>query len=420
MKTRHVMVLGAGVIGVTTAWYLRERGFDVTVIERRPLPACETSYANGGQISVNHAEPWANPHAPGKILSWLMRDDAPLLFRPRLDPAQWRWCLGFLRECLPGRTHANTIANVALGLHSRAELMRLADLLQIAFDCQQRGILQIFTSAAAFEGAGTAVEVMRSHGCAVSLVPPGQAREIEPALAATLPIAGATWAPDDLSGDAKLFTRALAERAAAAGVEFRFGIDIERLESDGARLTGVWSRDAEGGYRHLTADCYVLCLGPQSPLLLRGIGIDVPIYPAKGYSITLPISDPARAPHVSVTDEAHKVVFTRLGDHLRAAGTAELAGYDRRLNRLRLDAILDRVFDYFPGIGDRALARPWAGLRPATPSNTPLIGRSALDNLWLNTGHGTLGWTHACGSAELAASLIAGERPAISFPFYHG
>ena len=415
---RQVMVLGAGVVGVATAWYLRQRGFEVTVIDRRPLPAAETSYANGGQISVSHAEPWASPGAPLKILRWLLRDDAPLLFRPHLDWAQWAWCLRFLAECLPGRTRANTAANVALGLYSRAALIELSREQGLDYAQTHHGILQICTTRSGLNAAAQGVAIMRSHGCEVRMVSAAEARALEPALATSpLPIQGGTWAEQDFAGDAKLFTRALAARAAQAGVIFRLGAEIERLEADAGQIKGVLVRDEEGGYSHLTADAYVLAAGPQSRGLLAPLGLSVPIYPAKGYSITIPILDPARAPQASITDEAHKLVFSRLGDQLRAAGTAELAGYQKNLNPVRIQAILDRTMEYFPGVGDPATARAWTGLRPATPSNVPLIGRFGRANLYLNTGHGTLGWTHSCGSGRALAALMAGEPPAIPFPF---
>jgi D-amino-acid dehydrogenase len=415
---RHVIVLGAGVVGVTTAWYLRQEGFEVTVVDRRPLPASETSYANGGQISVSHAEPWAHPGAPRQILAWLLRDDAPLLFRPHLDLAQWEWCLGFLRECLPGRAARNTAANVALGLYSRAALAALTDQLGLEYSRQKRGILQIFTGAEALRRAAQSIGPMRDLGCEVRMVTRGEALAIEPALSRNqLPIVGGTWAEADFSGDAKLFTRALAAKAAAAGVVFRMDGEIERIEAESGRIAGVTIRDAEGGYERLTADDYVLCLGPQSRAMAYGLGLRLPIYPAKGYSITLPIEDESLAPHASITDEAHKIVFSRLGNQLRAAGTAELAGYGKHLNPTRVAAILNRTLEYFPGLGDPAKARAWTGLRPATPSNVPLIGPSRIEKLYLNTGHGTLGWTHACGSARALSSIMAGRGEPISFPF---
>jgi len=415
---RHVMVLGAGVIGVTTAWFLAQEGYEVTVIDRRPQTASETSYANGGQISVSHAEPWAHPGAPWKVLGWLLRDDAPLLFRPRLDPAQWAWCVQFLIECLPARTARNTAANVALGLYSRAALTELSDALGLAYAREKHGILQVFTSAEALHGAARSVRLMNDLGCEVRTVSAEEVRAIEPALTHNqLTIAGGTWAESDFSGDAKLFTRALAAKAEAAGVVFRLGAEIERIEFAGGRVTGVTLRDAEGGFELCTADDYVMALGPQSRGMVRPLGLKLPIYPAKGYSITLPIADAARAPRTSVTDEAHKVVFTRLGGELRAAGTAELAGYDKHLNQVRVEAILSRVLEYFPGVGDPAQARAWTGLRPATPANVPLIGRSGVGNLWLNTGHGTLGWTHACGSGRALAEIMAGRAAPIGFPF---
>jgi D-amino-acid dehydrogenase len=415
---RHVIVLGAGVVGVATAWYLRQKGFDVTVIERRPLPASETSYANGGQISVSHAEPWAQPGAPLKILPWLLRADAPLLFRPHWDTAQWAWCLQFLHECLPHRSARNTAANVALGLYSRNSLIELSGQLGLEYARATRGILQICSTASGLKSATHAVRLMQANGCEVRMVGPEEARAIEPALRhSQISILGGTWAEQDFSGDAKLFTRGLAQAAQQAGVVFRLGAEIDRLETDQNRVTGVWLRDEEGGYERLAADDYVVSLGPQSRGLLLPLGISLPIYPAKGYSITLPIENESRAAQASITDEAQKIVFSRLGGYVRAAGTAELAGYDKHLNPVRVAAILARCMQYFPGVGDPAKARAWTGLRPATPANVPLIGRSRLSNLHLNTGHGTLGWTHACGSARALAELMAGEKPPIPFPF---
>ena len=414
----RVLVLGSGVVGTTAAWYLCKAGHEVTVVDRQPASGLETSFANGGQISVSHAEPWANPHAPAKILKWLAREDAPLLFRLRADPAQWAWGLRFLLECLPGRTRDNIAQIVNLGLYSRAALQALRAETGIRYDHLERGILHFYTSQAEFEAAAAPAELMRQYGVELQVKSAEECVAIEPALAAArASIAGGTYTPSDESGNAWKFTDALARLAAARGVVFHYGTDVLRLLAAGGRLEGVRVRDAEGGERTLAADACVMALGSYSPHLLRGVGISVPVYPAKGYSITVPVAAPARAPHVSLTDDEFKLVFSRLGDELRVAGTAELAGWNTEINRVRCQAIVRRAAALFPGGARWAAARFWTGLRPATPGNVPLIGRSRLSNLFLDTGHGTLGWTHACGSGKAIADLVSGRVPEVDFRF---
>jgi D-amino-acid dehydrogenase len=412
-----VLILGAGVIGVTSAWYLRRAGHDVTVIERQPAAGLETSFANGGQISVCHAEPWANPSAPLKVLRWLFRHDAPLLFRLRADPAQWRWALQFLRECLPRRTQHNTAQLVKLGLFSRAELNRLRRETGIANDHLELGILHFFTDHASYAQGARAAELMRAHGSDLVLKTPAECLAIEPALA---PIArhliGATFTPSDQSGDAHLFTQRLAGLAGERGVRFCFGTTVEAIEHANGAVAGVRVRNGPDVGR-ITADAYVVALGSYSPLLLRALGLRIPVYPAKGYSVTMPIVDPQRAPRVSLIDESLKIVVSRLGERLRVAGTAELNGYDTSIDRGRCEAILRRSTALFPGAADAGSAQFWAGLRPATPGNLPLIGPTRLRRLFLNTGHGTLGWTLACGSALALAELIEGRSPEVAFEF---
>ena len=413
-----VVILGAGVIGVTSAWYLSRAGHEVVVIDRQPGAALETSFANGGQISVSHAEPWANPAAPTKVMRWLFRADAPLLFRLRLDPAQWRWGLQFLYECLPSRSRSNTAQLVRLGLYSRDQLDRLRRETGIENDHLECGILHFFTDPASFGHAAKTAEIMRAQGCDLSLKTPAECLAIEPALR---PIArslvGATYTPSDQSGDAYLFTRGLAAAAQAQGVQFQYETTVTAIEREGHRVSGVRVRDGRGGERRLLADCYVVALGSYSRSLLAPVGIDIPVYPAKGYSVTLAIVDPARAPTVSLIDESLKIVVSRLGERLRVAGTAEFNGYDLAIDRRRCEAILRRAGQLFPGAFDAASAQFWAGLRPATPGNVPLIGATALVNLFLNTGHGTLGWTLACGSGRALADLVGGREPAVQFAF---
>jgi D-amino-acid dehydrogenase len=412
-----VIVLCAGVVGVASAWYLAQAGHAVTVVDRQPGAGLETSFANGGQISVSHAEPWANPEAPAKIVRWLFREDAPLLFRLRADLQQWRWGLAFLRECLPGRTRHNTAQLVHLGIHSRAELTALRRENGIENDHLERGILHFFTDRKSYEHAAQTAVLMREHGCDLSMKTATEAIELEPALGSIADVLqGATYTPSDQSGDAYLFTMRLAELAAAQGVEFLYDAVVEGLDRTGDRVAAVRIRNAHG-VQALRADAYVVALGSYSPQLLQPLGLRVPIYPAKGYSITVPISDPARAPHVSLIDEAMKVVVSRLGTRLRVAGTAEFTGYDLSINQTRCEAILKRAQYLFPGAFEPRQAEFWTGLRPATPGNVPLIGQTSIGNLYLNSGHGTLGWTLACGSGRALADIVSGRSPQVQFDF---
>jgi D-amino-acid dehydrogenase len=417
----RVLVLGAGLLGVTSAHYLRQLGHDVTVVDRQAHPAAETSFANGGQVSVSHAEPWANPSAPFKVLKWLAREDAPLLFRLRADPAQWAWGLRFLRECTPARTRHNIEQIVRLGTYSRGLLQQLRAELDLQYDQRTQGILHFYTDAREFDAAIAPAEQMRALGCERRLIDADEAVRIEPALRHIRPrLAGATYTEADESGDANLFATQLARRAEAAGVSFLMGHHITALRSEGGSLAHVEVTDAEGRYRRLQADAYVLALGSFSPQLARPLGLNLPIYPAKGYSVTMPVRDASMAHQVSLTDDEYKLVFSRLGDRLRIAGTAEMNGYGRELNEVRCRAIVRRVEELFPGAGDASQAQFWSGLRPATPGNLPLIGRSKLPNLFLNTGHGTLGWTHACGSGESIARIVSGLAPQVDFAFCGG
>lgn len=414
----HVVILGAGLIGVTSAYFLRQQGHEVTVIDRQASAAAETSFANGGQVSVSHAEPWANPGAPLKLLKWLGREDAPLLFRLRPDLRQWLWGLQFLRECSPARTRHNIAQIVRLGTYSRSTLQQLRRDLGLAYDQRTQGILHFYTSQKEFDGAEAPAAQMRALGCDRRVISADEAVRIEPALAHIRPqLAGATYTVEDESGDAHRFARELARRCEADGVRFLMSHTITALREAGGQVDHVEATDAEGRFLSLRADAYVLAMGSFSALLARPLGISLPIYPAKGYSVTLPVKDPARAHQVSLTDDEYKLVFSRLGDRLRIAGTAELNGHDRHLNRVRCEAIVRRVEQLFPGAGDTSRAQYWTGLRPATPSNLPVIGRSRLPNLYLNTGHGTLGWTHACGSGRSIARIISGLAPEVDFAF---
>jgi D-amino-acid dehydrogenase len=406
-----ILVLGAGVVGVASAWYLAAAGHEVTVIERRDAAGLETSFANGGQIAAGHAEPWAKPAVVPKILGWLGREDAPLLFRPRASWAQWAWGARFLYECLPGRheRHSRTLAGLAG--HSRECLRALRAELGLRYDHLERGILQFATNPRDLEAMARHAETTRQQIKSAS-----ECHAIEPALRySNDPVVGGVYNPNDESGDAWRFTQELARIAAARGVAFRFHADVEAIEAEADSVKGIRLQGAPSA----TADAYVVALGSYSPLLLGPLGVRIPVYPLKGYSITLPLgpAEQGAAPTVSLTDEAFKIVISRLGNRLRAAGTAELTGYDTTLNSARCAAIARRIRDLFPALGSVTTVENWTGLRPATPSNVPVIGKTRFRNLYLNTGHGTLGWTLACGSGSVLADLISGRRPQVAFPF---
>jgi D-amino-acid dehydrogenase len=414
----RVIVLGAGVVGTASAWYLARAGHEVTVVERQGAAGLETSFANGGQISVSHAEPWANPGAPAKIIEWLGREDAPLLFRPRGDWRQWAWGLRFLVECLPFRTRDNIRQILALALYSRAQLQQLRRDTGIQYDQLARGILYFYTDEDEFEHAVEQAPLMRQYGCDRDVKTAEECIAIEPALRhAAERIVGGTYTASDESGDARKFTQALAELAAGQGVRFLYGRSIKRLEAERRRILSVVLADAEGGDDRISADAYVVALGSYSPLVLRPVGVSIPVYPLKGYSITIPLEAGDEAPTVSLADDSHKLVFSRLGERLRVAGTAELAGYNTEVNDVRCQAIVRRTFELFPSAGHPERAEFWTGLRPATPSNVPIVGRTRYANLFLNTGHGTLGWTMACGSGRAIADIVSGRQPEPDFRF---
>ena len=415
----RVAVLGAGVVGTTTAWYLARAGHEVTVVDRQPGAGLETSFANGGQISVSQSEPWASPANLRKALKWLLREDAPLLFRPQLSWQQLSWGGRFLYESLPSRFRFNVREMVNLGRYSREALRELTRETGIEYDRLARGILQFYTDENEFDAACETLALVREYGIERELKTVDEAIAIEPALASARDkLIGATYSPADESGDAARFTQNLAGLSKKAGVRFLFRTSIEALESAGDRVTGVRLRRESGETASLVADAFVVALGSYSPLLLRPIGISIPVYPAKGYSATLVTQGYTEAPHVSLTDEVYKIVFSRLGERLRIAGTAEFAGYDTGLNMVRCAALVKRAQALFPRAADYSHPVYWAGLRPATPSNCPLIGRTArYSNLYLNTGHGTLGWTEACGSGRALADIVSGKPPEVEYHF---
>jgi len=407
--------LGAGVVGVTSAWYLARAGHEVTLVDRQPEVARETSFANGGQISAGHAEPWAKPSVVPKVLRWLGREDAPLLFRPRADARQWLWGLRFARECLPGRFERNTRTLAGLANYSRACLAVLRDETQISYHRVDKGILQFCDTQADFDALAKHATAMRSLGMRREVKSASECLALEPALRGSqVGVAGGVHTPDDESGDAHEFTLQLASRLGALGVRMRMDTVASGLELADGRVQAVTT--AAG---RVPVDAAVIALGSYSPLFLAPYGISIPVYPLKGYSVTISIPSGAAeaAPTVSLTDESHKLVISRFGDRLRCAGTAELTGYDTSINAARCEAIVRRLRQLFPGLAGTETPTFWAGLRPATPNNVPIIGRSRFPNLYLNTGHGTLGWTLAAGSARALADLVSGRRPEVDFEF---
>lgn len=414
----RIAVLGSGIIGVSTAWWLNQAGHDVVVVDRQQQAGMETSRANGGQISVSYAEPWANPQAPGKLFKWLLRADAPLVFRLQPDLRQWAWGLSFLRECTPARVERNVRALVAMAQYSRRTLQEMRRELGIEYDQQERGILNFYRNMREFEHSQQMAEVMRDHGVDRRIVSADEVVAIEPALAgARHTIVGGDYTPEDESGDAFLFTQELARMASQAGVEFRYGTQLSRLVAAGGGIHGAELIGPDGQYELLRADAYVAALGSHTPAFVRPLGVACPVYPAKGYSATFRIVDPDAAPVVSLTDSEHKVVYSRLGNRLRMAGTAELGSSTRALSTARCEQMSRLARELFPSALDFDTVRHWSGLRPSTPSNVPLIGRARISNLYLNTGHGTLGWTMGVGSGKALADLVSGHRPEPDFPF---
>jgi D-amino-acid dehydrogenase len=413
-----VIVMGAGVVGTTSAWYLKKNGHDVVVIDRQPAAGLETSFANGAQLSVSQSEPWAAPGAPLKVLKWLLKDDAPLLFRPKFDWHQMSWGLRFLFECAPWRFKRNIRQMVNLGLYTRQCLHELVDETNIEYDGIKKGILQFYTSRDDFQAAQQASLALKPYGIIRETKSADEAIAIEPALAAMKDkLAGATYAADDESGDAHKFTQNLAALCRQRGIEFKYGANIETIETEGGGVSGVRVRHSNGSTETVVGDAYVCSMGSYSYLMLKQIGITIPVYPAKGYSATLSTEGFSGAPQVSLTDEAMKIVFSRLGNRMRIAGTAELDGYSTSLSVVRTEMLVKRARELFPGAADYDNPTYWTGLRPSTPSNCPLIGKSRYSNLFLNTGHGTLGWTEGLGSGAALADLMSGKTPKVEYRF---
>lgn len=420
-----VVVLGAGIIGVSTAWHLLEQGHEVTVVDRQPDAALETSFANAAQISVSYCEPWANRDAPLKLLKWMFRNDAPLLFRPQLDWQQWRWGLQFLSQCHDRAFERNVQQLVALGSYSHAALKEIVASTGIEYQRLECGIAHYYTDAKAFDSAASAAALMNKYGVARQVVSRDELLKIEPAFKAFgHRIVGGTFTPSDESGDARVFTQELARRCIARGAQFLYNHDVVRLNTLGGAMDTVAIQSREAGRRaqNLKAEQVVVACGSYSAPLLRTVGVDLPIYPGKGYSATYKLLKPELAPKVSALDDDVKCAMSRLGNTLRVAGTIEVGGFDLSLDtpiaRARCQMLSQRIEEVLPGVCDTSEPNYWTGLRPATPTNIPYIGRTRVRGLWVNAGHGTLGWTHGAGSGKALAELMAG-RPAIEgFRFY--
>ena len=408
-----VIVLGAGIVGVTTAYYLARGGAEVTVVDRQHGAGLETSFANAGQVSPGYSTPWGAPGIPLKALRWMFERHAPLSIRPDGTLFQLRWLASMLRNCSAGRYAINKERMLRLSNFSRSCLQQLRRDTGIEYEARTAGTLQLFRSQKQVDQAERDMKVLRECGIAFELLDAKGVARVEPALAqARTSFAGGLRLPMDETGDCFLFTTALSRLAADLGVSFRFGTDIRSLRQDvhGA-ITGVevGSSDCET----LSADSYVLALGSYSRELLLSVGLDVPVYPVKGYSLTIPITDPKLAPVSTVLDETYKIALTRFDRRIRVGGMAELAGFDRTLRARRRETLELVTRQLFPG-GDLDRAEFWSGLRPMTPDSTPIVGATSRPNLFLNTGHGTLGWTMACGSGKLLADLITGQAPAIA------
>ncbi len=404
-----IVVLGSGVIGVTSAWYLAKAGHEVTVIDRQAGPSLETSFANAGEISPGYSSPWAAPGIPAKAVKWLFMKHAPLIIQPRPDLAKLTWMAQMLANCTTPAYQTNKRRMVRLAEYSRDCLMQLRADTGISYDERTQGTLQLFRTQKQVEAAAKDIDVLRADGVPFEVLDRDACVVAEPGLSAARDkIAGGLRLPGDETGDCFKFTTSLATMAAALGVTFRYGLSIDALEADAGRITAV--RTSAG---RITADAFVVALGSYSPQLVAPLGIKLPVYPVKGYSITVPIMDAARAPVSTVMDETHKIAITRLGDRIRVGGMAEIAGFDLSLNPKRRATLEHSVEDLFGGAGDQGRATFWTGLRPMTPDGTPVVGRSPVSNLFLNTGHGTLGWTMAAGSGRVLADLVSGRSTEI-------
>ncbi|WP_454620759.1 D-amino acid dehydrogenase [Bradyrhizobium cenepequi] len=404
-----IIILGSGVIGVTSAYYLARAGHEVTVVDRQPKPALETSFANAGEVSPGYSSPWAGPGVPIKAIKWLLMKHGPLVVRPKPDPAMWIWLLKMLRNCTAERYAVNKSRMIPIAEYSRDCLRALRSEIGIRYDERSRGTLQLFRYASQLDHTADDIAVLKQYGVPFEVLDREGCIAAEPALSAVKDkIAGGLRLPQDETGDCHMFTQALAVEAEKLGVRFEFNVAIDGLIADASRVTGVATSKGV-----LQADAYVVALGSWSPRLVRPLGISLSVYPVKGYSITVPIVDASGAPESTVMDESYKVAITRLGDRIRVGGTAEISGYSDKLYAARRATLDHSLTDLFPRGGDLAKATFWSGLRPMTPDGPPVIGATRYGNLHLNTGHGTLGWTMACGSGRVLADLLSGRKPEI-------
>ncbi len=405
----RVVILGSGVVGVASAWYLAQAGHEVTVIDRQPGAALETSAGNAGQISPGYAAPWAAPGVPLKAVKWMFQRHAPLAIRLDGSRFQLEWMWQMLRNCDMRHYQQNKSRMVRIAEYSRDCLKQLREATGIRYEGRQGGTLQLFRTAQQYESAAKDIAVLQQAGVPYQLLEADQLASVEPALAATRhKLTGGLRLPNDETGDCQLFTQRLAEMAAAAGVQFRFNTEVNHLLRDGNHIYGV-----KCGEEVVKADAYVLAFGSYSTTLLRNI-LPIPVYPLKGYSLTIPLKDEAGAPVSTVLDESYKVAITRFDQRIRVGGMAEIVGYNNQLLPARRETLELVVRDLYPRGGAIEQATFWSGLRPMTPDGTPIVGRTPLKNLFLNTGHGTLGWTMACGSGQLLADIISGKTPAIA------
>ncbi|GAA4164872.1 D-amino acid dehydrogenase [Shinella granuli] len=403
-----VIVLGAGIVGVTSAYQLARAGHEVTVVDRQPGPALETSFANAGEVSFGYCSPWAAPGIPMKAMKWLFMQHAPLILRPKVDMAMLSWMTQMLRNCTSARYALNKSRMLRLADYSRISLAALRAETGITYDERMQGTLQLFRTEAQLDASAKDVKALAADGIPYEVLDPEGCIRVEPALKHVREkIVGGLLTPKDETGDCFKFANALAAKAAALGVTFNYGSIIRGLDVDGGRVRGVVT-----AHGVLAADAVVVALGSFSPLLVRPHGIRLPVYPVKGYSLTIPITDPARAPESTVMDETFKIAITRLGDRIRVGGMAEISGYTNDLGEPRRLTLQHSVTDLFPG-GDVSKASFWSGLRPMTPDGTPVIGPTRVAGLFLNTGHGTLGWTMSSGSARVIADLVSGRKPEI-------
>ncbi|MGN7736178.1 D-amino acid dehydrogenase [Ensifer sp. 22564] len=403
-----VIVLGAGIIGVTSAYQLAKAGHEVTVIDRQPGPALETSFANAGEVSFGYCSPWAAPGIPMKAMKWLFMEHAPLILRPKVDTAMLSWMVRMLSNCTSKRYAINKSRMLRLADYSRISLATLRTETGIAYDERMQGTLQLFRTQQQLDASGKDVKALAADGIPYEVLDRDGCIRVEPALKHVREkIVGGLLTPKDETGDCFKFSNALAKKAEDLGVRFNYGSIIRGLDVEGGRVRGVVT-----AHGTLQADAVVVALGSFSPLLVRPHGIRLPVYPVKGYSLTIPITDASRAPESTVMDETFKIAITRLGDRIRVGGMAEISGYTNDLGEPRRLTLQHSVTDLFPG-GDVSRASFWSGLRPMTPDGTPVIGATRVAGLYLNTGHGTLGWTMSSGSARVIADLVSGRKSEI-------